>query len=323
MNARLRARVTVLAALAVLGGCTSAPAFRGQERGPHAVVTADTVLAGTAPDRDIRVHIAAPAEAGEYPVVVFSHGANCFPDKYAAVTDHWVSHGYVVIAPYHVDSPASGVKLTPDMFPRLLDIRMRDLTAVTDAAAPLLAQAGLAARPDPSRMAIGGHSFGGMLTQVKAGLPVLDPATGATVSRADARYRAALVMSGVGQMPQFAPDGFAALRGPLLANGGTLDEGNVGSGQIFPWEWRMAAYDLAPPGDKYAVVLGRGDHYLGGLLCREDRGGDEDAEGAAIVRALQVDFLDAYVRGDAAARRFLQAVDVASLTAGRARYQRK
>jgi hypothetical protein len=162
-----------------------------------------------------------------------------------------------------------------------------------------------------------------MLAQIKAGLTLRDPASGAAVSRADPRYRAALVMSGVGQMPQMAPDGFSAIALPLLASGGTLDEGNVGTGQIYPWEWRMAPYELAPPGDKYSLVLERGDHYLGGLICREDRGGDDDAEGVAIVRALQVTFLDAYLRGDARALRHLRRADVAALTAGRARFARK
>lgn len=319
---RIGRACAALAAVALLGGC-AAGGLPARERGPHAVTVADAVLRDDRQDRDIAVRIAAPAEPGRYPVVVFSHGAMCWPEKYAIVTDHWVSHGYVVLSPNHVDSPNSRVKLTPDLLPKLLDTRIDDLTAVTDAVPKLLAGAGLVATADTGRMAIAGHSFGGMLTQIKSGLALKDPRTGAAVSRADPRYRAAVVMSGVGLMPQMAPDGFAGLEGPLIASGGTLDLGNVGSGEIFPYEWRMSPYTLAPPGDKYSVVLERGDHYLGGLICREDRGGDDDPEGAGIVRALQVTFLDAYLRGDARALRFLRTADVDALTGGRARFERK
>lgn len=324
MPGRPGAAAVALAAAAVLSLAACAP--RGLPRfspGPHAVAVADTVLRDEAGGRDIAVRVAAPADGGRYPVVVFSHGAMCYPERYASVTDHWASWGYVVVAPNHLDSPNSRTKLTPDMLPKLLDSRIRDLALVTDSAATLPGGAGLAATPDTARMAIAGHSFGGMLAQIEAGLLLKDPQGGGAVSRADPRYRAALVMSGVGPMPQMAPDGFAGLRGPLLASGGTLDVGNVGSGEIFPWEWRMSPFTLAPPGDKYSLVLERGDHYLGGLICREDRGGDDDAQGVAIVRALQVTFLDAYVKDDARARRFLATADVPALTAGRARFERK
>ena len=137
------------------------------------------------------------------------------------------------------------------------------------------------------------------------------------------RFRAAVVMSGVGPMPQMAEGAFAGLTRPLLASGGTLDEGNVGSGETFPWEWRMSPFSLAPPGDKYALVLDHADHYLGGLICRAERGGEDDPGGLAIVRAVQAAFLDAYLKDDAAARRFLATADVAALTAGRARLERK
>jgi predicted dienelactone hydrolase len=269
------------------------------------------------------MRVAAPRDAGSHPVVVFSHGAFCYPQNYARVTDHWVTHGYIVIAPDHLDSPNNRERMGPERLARLLESRIRDLTFVADSAGRILQAAGFVARADTARMAVAGHSFGGMLAQIKAGVALKDPATGAAVSHADPRFRAAIVMSGVGPMPQMADNAFAGLAGPLIASGGTLDEGNVGSGQIFPWEWRMSPYTLAPPGDKYSVVLERGDHYLGGLICREDRGGEDDPEGVAILRALQTTFLDAYLKDDRAALRFLGTADVAALTKKRARFERK
>lgn len=317
---RYRFASALLIAL-VTSGC--ATRFAGYEPGPHAVRVDETVLRDEARSRDIALRVAHPAESGSYPVVVFSHGAFCYPERYAVVTDHWVSHGYIVIAPNHLDSPNNRERMGADQVARLLESRIEDLAAVAGGVEAIAGKTGMASRPDTGRMAIAGHSFGGMLAQIEAGLLLKDPATGAAVNRADPRFRAAVVMSGVGPMPQMAENAFAGLEGPLIASGGTLDEGNVGSGQVFPWEWRMSPYTLAPPGDKYSVVLDRGDHYLGGLVCREDRGGEDDPEGAAIVRALQTAFLDAYLKDDPEARRFLATADVAALTEGRARFERK
>ncbi len=130
-------------------------------------------------------------------------------------------------------------------------------------------------------------------------------------------------MSGVGPMPQMTEDAFSGLTRPLLASGGTLDEGNIGSGEIFPWQWRMSPFTLAPAGDKFSLVLQDGDHYLGGLICREDRGGDPDPEGVQIVRAVSTTFLHAYVRGDDDARRYLQTANIERVTEGRARFEAK
>lgn len=317
-----RARRGAPLAALLLAGCTGA-GLHDAAPGAHRVVVAETSIHDARQDRDIALRVAAPAEAGTYPVVVFSHGAFCYPQNYALVTDHWVSHGYIVVAPNHLDSPNNRERMRPDQVAALLESRIADLAAVADGISAIAAQAGMTARPDLARMAIAGHSFGGMLAQIKVGLLLQDPQTGAAVSRADERFRAAVVMSGVGPMPQMAQNAFAGLTRPLIASGGTLDEGNVGTGQIYPWEWRMSPYALAPPGDKYAVVLDRGDHYLGGLICREDRGGEDDPEGAAIVRALQATFLDAYLKGDRAARRFLATADLGPLTGGRARLERK
>ena len=80
----------------------------------------------------------------------------------------------------------------------------------------------------------------------------------------------------------------------------------------------MSAYTMAPPGAKYSVTLEDADHYLGGLICRENRGGPADPIAVETVRAAQTAFLDAYVKGDKAALRWLQSGDVQALAAGRA-----
>ena len=85
----------------------------------------------------------------------------------------------------------------------------------------------------------------------------------------------------------------------------------------------MAAYFDTPPGDKYGVVLDEGDHYYGGLICRETAGGAPDFEGLSIIRGTSTAFLDAYLKDDAEAKDFLKTTDVKALTNNRATLDRK
>jgi ABC-type glycerol-3-phosphate transport system substrate-binding protein len=127
-------------------------------------------------------------------------------------------------------------------------------------------------------------------------------------------------------MPQIAimsAQPFAGLTGPLIASGGTLDDGNVGTGEVFPWQWRMSGYTESPPGDKYYLALENSDHYLGGLICRDNKGGPADPEAVEVVRAAQTAFLDGYVKQDAAALDWLRATDWQALSNGRATFETK
>jgi hypothetical protein len=122
-------------------------------------------------------------------------------------------------------------------------------------------------------------------------------------------------------MEQMTDNAFDGLSKPLIATGGTNDVGRVDPGEYPRAEWRTVAYQLAPPGDKYSIIVQDADHYLGGLICNPERGGEPDPEGVAIVRAMTTAFLDAYIKDDAAALEFLNSADVSDRTNGRALYQ--
>ncbi|MBL8200013.1 MAG: hypothetical protein JNK40_03490 [Chromatiales bacterium] len=314
--------------LSSLVGCAAAGPYvadlSGGAPGAHAIGWADDLtLHDPAQPRDIRLRVAYPKSPGRYPVVVFSHGAFCYPQLYAAITDHWVSRGYVVVLPEHPDSPNLQPPLRPDQMGGLTATRIADLNFILGHLDEIAAAAGIPGQLDTDRLAVAGHSYGTVIAMAKAGLWIRTPDGGRRQYR-DPRIRGAVLMSGVGQMDEMmAPDAFSGLAIPLIATGGTLDVGNTGGPVIHPWEWRMSPYTLAPPGDKYSVVLENGDHYLGGVICRADRGGEDDPAGAAIDAGLTLAFLDAYVKEDARAMRFLATADVPALTAGRARFSRK
>ncbi len=321
----------VLVALAGPVRADAPPEAYKTERGPHGVhVIEDHMLPAEPGQRSLRARIAFPDGEGPFPLVVYSHGFNCYRDSYSGLTDHWASHGYVVVLPEHPDCPTSQAKLSPEDVRNLLYIRISDVARVLDALfAPGQEIPGLTGRIDYQRKAIAGHSFGGMIAQITWSQPLKDLHSTEQVSYA-LGFDAAIVMSGVGQMPQMAEGSFDQTPGPVLVTGGTLDTGNTGGPTVFPWEWRMSAYDLSPPGHKYSVTLEQGDHYLGGLICREDRGGPEnkggahDTEGLEILAGATTAFLDAWLNEDAAAMRFLEEFEQqAGITGGRARFAQK
>ena len=299
--------------------------------GPHGVhVIENHAMPAEPGQRSLRARIAYPDGEGPFPLVVYSHGFGCFRESYSGLTDHWASHGYAVVLPEHPDCPSAQAKMSPDDIRNLLYIRIADVARVLDALfAPGEEIPGLTGRIDYERKAIAGHSFGGMIAQITWGQPLKDLHSSGRVSYA-LGFDAAIVMSGVGQMPEMADGSFDGIPGPVMVTGGTLDTGNVGRGVIHPWEWRMSAFDLSPPGHKYSVTLEEGDHYLGGLICRDDRGGPDnrggahDAEGLEILAGATTAFLDAWLNEDAAARRFLEEFQAqAAVTGGRARFAQK
>ncbi|WP_446830762.1 alpha/beta hydrolase family protein [Candidatus Foliamicus sp.] len=321
----------LLGSLALVSAAVAAPNAYKTVWGPYAVQVIDNHMLPAEPgQRSLRARIAYPDADGPFPLVVYSHGFNCYRESYSGLTDHWASHGYVVVLPEHPDCPTAEARMTPEDIRNLLYIRISDVGRVLEA---LFAQdqeiPGLSGRIDFERKAVAGHSFGGMIAQVVWGQPLKDLHSAERVSYA-LGFDAAIVMSGVGEMPPMADGSFNEIPGPVMVTGGTLDLGNIGGPTIYPWEWRMAAYSLSPPGRKYSVVLEEGDHYLGGLICRDDRGGPDnrggahDDEGLTILAGATTAFLDAWVKNDRDARRFLEDFEQrAALTDGRARFAQK
>jgi dienelactone hydrolase len=124
--------------------------------------------------------------AGPLPLVVFSHCHGCLRFSAFSMAEALASRGVAVIAPDHADDTlfsqlAGGNAPIDDAF---LAIRVGDIKATLDAAldpAGMALPAALRGHFDASRVAMMGHSFGGLTT-------------GATLA-ADPRVKAGLVMA--------------------------------------------------------------------------------------------------------------------------------
>ena len=94
---------------------------------------------------------------GPYPLVLYSHGAWCFPAMGSFFTEHLASHGFVVMAPVHEDN--WGTLFEPQYKSEIS--RPRELSAILDFAEELTTSGGdMAGLIDMEHVAATGQSFG-------------------------------------------------------------------------------------------------------------------------------------------------------------------
>ena len=163
--------------------------------------------------RSIDTTVRYPAAGGPYPLIVFGHGFALTPETYSALLHAWMRVGYVVAAPWfpleRADAPGGPTQADLVNEPRDVSFAISRLLA-------LAARPGgvLEGRIDPSRIAVAGHSDGGVTALAVA------------YDRRfrDQRIRAAIVLSGAA-LPGMGP--FPRRGPPLLAVQGTADRINT------------------------------------------------------------------------------------------------
>ncbi len=232
---------------------------------------------------------APPEPADEpYPLVVFSHGFALSPIVYSTLVEHYASQGYVVLAPEHNEQfDGSLTGFWEELIDRPVDVRRTiDLAEqLAESGAPL---AGLI---DTDNVAVVGHSYGGYTALAAAGarfdfaayktrcaaLTADDPLTffcapipnesdmamragldevpsGLWPSFGDLRVKAAISLAG--DAYPFDQRGLAELEVPIMAMGGTIDDGT-------PYEWgAKLTYDHAGSENKTLITFPGAGHML-------------------------------------------------------------
>jgi predicted dienelactone hydrolase len=216
------------------------------------------------------------ASGGPYPLVIFSHGFTA-PKANVYIGEHLASQGFIVLAPEHMQDAWESVY--PSYAIRLPEIQRA--IAYSDS---LTATGGLfEGLIDTEKIAVGGHSAGGMVTYGAGGAPLnwatieqyctetpedaacvdlaaqrepmaselgLDaPAEGMWPAFWDPRVDAIFPIAGT--MEMYGQAGLADLSVPMLTLYGSLDEYGP---------WLSPAYELAGSSRKGEVVFENAGH---------------------------------------------------------------
>ena len=285
--------------------------------------------------KDLLLTVRAPADAiGPCALVIFSHGAGGSGDAFEHLSVSLAQRGYVVVHPWHSDSIALATRNgEPPLDPgrgldqivsrvsipdRIADIRL--IIRSTDAIANALGAGFLI---DPARVGLAGHSAGAMTTQAAAGVS-FTPQRRARAARAISvpipGISAFAVISGQGTTaPSLNENSWAEIDRPMLVVAGSRDTSPV-SKEIPPAS-RRHPYEFAPAdGLKFLLYIEGATHdsYQGSVnaqFLREEK--PENAEWIERVTTLSVvALMDAYIRRDPDAERWLKAGAVREIPGG-------
>jgi hypothetical protein len=145
--------------------------------------------------------------------------------------------------------------------------------------------------------------------------------SGELMADSEDRFAALILVSDPGKMRLMPADTWQASNVPTFMATGTDDFGVMGQrsksaeeqSEVLPSDARV---------DRYSLLLEGGDHYFGGLI-QKDVDAEPDTEGLAIFNATSSAFLDAYIKESAAAKTWLDEVDMQQATGQRAMLEKQ
>ena len=301
---------------------------------PEASLTAplDFTVQDAKRDRALPIRVYLPATTQAAPVVLFSHGlgGSCQNNPYLG--KHWSARGYAVIFVQHPGSDESVWKgQGPARIPMAMKqaasvqnfiLRVADIPAVLDQLTRWNAEEAhaLRGRLDLTRVGMSGHSFGAVTTQAVSGQSL--PVGGARFT--DPRIKAAVAMSPSVPAAGSAERAFGTVTLPWLLMTGTKDVARIGAmtlgGEV---DSRLGVYPALPPGDKYELVLHGAEHGAFGERSLPGEGANRNPNHHRIILALSTAFWDAFLKGDAEAKAWLNGEGARSVLEKDDRWQRK
>lgn len=249
------------------------------------------------------------------PVIFWSHGLGGSIDGAGFISRYVASHGYVVVHLQHAGTDSAlweGKKGHPwDIIRQTHIPRQATLERFVDVpfvmnALPDWAQQhpDLAAFMDINKVAMSGHSFGAMTTQVMCGMLFPDE-QGILRSYKDPRLLCGLLYSMV-PIQHLALDDphdiYGAIDRPLFSMTGTNDDSPI---EGWGYDKRLVVHEYAGHADKQLLVIKHGDH----MVFNGSRGklgvNPHRARHEMIIKTLSLCYWDMHLRGDVVARQWL------------------
>jgi predicted dienelactone hydrolase len=277
--------------------------------------------------REVPLRVYLPKSTSPAPVVLFSHGlgGSCKNNPYLG--NHWAARGYVVVFLQHPGSDEEVWKSAPlkDRVAALKKaaglenylLRVKDVSVVLDQVEAWNKTEGhpLAGRLDLKRIGMAGHSFGAVTTQAVSGQSVL-------LGRGymDERIKAAVAMSPSVPAAGNAKKAFGSVKVPWLLLTGTKDGSPIS--EMDP-KSRLDVFPALPAGGKYELVLHNAEH---SAFSDRPLPGDREKRNPnhhRAILAVTTAFWDAYLRGEAEAKSWLDGEEVRKVLEKEDRWQKK
>jgi len=214
--------------------------------------------------RKTQVDIWSPGPAGNYPLMLFSHGAFSAPERYDVLLEAIASSGYVVAAPLHIDSELLVTGEQPE-HQEVWTTRKQDMLFLTGNTAAIQAKLSDISITNPEEgFLAAGHSYGALIAQVVAGAVAIGDSA---LPEASLRPDAVIAFSPPGPLPGFVDvASWQSVSVPQLVLTGTAD---ILPGFIDDWRDHAIPYEQAQPGNQWLWVGTDVDHYFGNIIGRK------------------------------------------------------
>lgn len=284
--------------------------------GRYTVETSRGVWQDSSRSREIPWLIRYPLNTEEpRPVMIFSHGLGGSREGLARMSQFLASHGYVIVHVQHKGSDTAiwrGVRPDPATADRsaMLDIatdpavllnRFADIPFALTQLGAMNNEGEMQGRFDMNRVAMSGHSFGAVTTQVMAGQVFPGGA-----SMPAEGFRAFVAMSPSGDRNGEDKAAFAGVSQPFLMMTGTEDSFALNP-SVQSAEDRLRPYYALPESLPAVLVnLNGGDHFVfSGQALTQGTVRPMDERHHQIIDAAVLAFLDTFLLDDPEARNWI------------------
>lgn len=318
---------TALSVVLLTAGCAKAYDPLALPAGFQAE-TVELSVSDSVRKRNIPIFVYLPPQKTAAPVILFSHGLGGSRHGSSFLGRHWAARGYLAVFLQHPGSDDSVWKTTAiDKRREAMQqaagaenflLRVKDVPAVLDQLKLWNSVDGhvLHGRADLTRVGMSGHSFGAVTTQAvsgQSGFKVAPPT--------DPRIKAAIAFSPSSPRGGAEPDvAFGSVKIPWMVMTGTKDLSLIGNADL---ESRYAVFPALPPDGKYELILKDAEH---SVFTDRALPGDRQQRNPnhhRVILALSTAFWDAWLRGDAAAKSWLDGKAPRALLEKEDRWQRK
>ncbi len=291
--------------------------------------TADLTVSDGGRQRELPIRVYLPPQKTAAPVVLFSHGLGGSRGGSVYLGSHWSARGYAAVFMQHPGSDDSvwrdksaeqcmGAMQQAAGFQNFL-LRVQDVPAVLNQLEIWNSASNhlLTGRLDLKRIGMSGHSFGAVTTQAVSG----QSTAGRRISFTEPRITAAIAFSPSAPQGGGDPGGaFGSVKIPWMLMTGTKDISLIGQTDL---KSRLAVFPALPAGGKYELVLYNAEH---SVFTDRALPGDREQRNPnhqRVILALSTAFWDGWLRGDPAARSWLDGEGPQSVMERDDRWSRK